>query len=377
MTDMHDPSEQLRQTNRDLSRRIYELHNVFKISLELTSGMSRDQVLFSYIVNIIGLMRANGAVLLLPDPEQPRRFLPAISRGFDEAVVQQFRLDGSLFHMPAQGSAPEILRPAALPGRLTQNPELAFCKQQGIELVAPFTNLGKITGVVLIGKRVNGTPYLASDIELLILVNNIFANMLNQIRLIERLEKLSTTDGLTRILNRRAFDEIINKEVTRSTRYESGFSLVLIDIDHFKNYNDTNGHQAGDDLLRLFARLLQSSIRTTDVVARYGGEEFAVILLGVNKDGSAAFCNRFRKLINTYPFKHRETQPLGYISASFGVASCPADATSTRQLIRCADLALYKAKESGRNTVMWYQNSLESVPHSRRRTLTPAFEDSK
>ncbi len=371
------PSEQLRQINRDLSRRIYELHNVFKISLELTSGMSRDQVLFSYIVNIIGLMRANGAVLLLPDAQQPRRFVPAISRGFDDQAAEKFSLDASCFRMPELGSAPEILRPAALPGRIENNPDLAYCKKQGVELIAPFTNFGKIIGVVLIGKRVNGTPYGASDVELLMLVNNIFANVLNQIRLIERLEKLSTTDGLTRILNRRAFDEIISKEVTRSTRYESGFSLVLIDIDHFKNYNDTNGHQAGDALLRLFARLLQSSVRTTDVVARYGGEEFAVILLGVNKDGSAAFCDRFRKLITGYPFKHRESQPLGFISASFGVASCPADATSARQLIRCADTALYQAKEEGRNAVRWYQGTPKTVTRSRRRQFTPAFEESK
>jgi diguanylate cyclase (GGDEF)-like protein len=158
-------------------------------------------------------------------------------------------------------------------------------------------------------------------------------------------EYLSITDGLTGLYNHRHFQEQLEVEVKRGQRYDLNLSLIMIDLDHFKEFNDSYGHLEGDSLLRKIAQILKSSLRETDFVARYGGEEFAVILPETNKEGASIAAERVRRAISEQIFGEVGAK----MTISLGVASYPDDACLRADLIRKADEALYRAKREGRN----------------------------
>jgi len=170
-------------------------------------------------------------------------------------------------------------------------------------------------------------------------------------RMNETLLDLSVRDGLTGIHNHRYFQEFLASELSRSPRYENEFSLLFIDIDHFKNYNDTHGHVEGDSLLCEFAKLLVGQFRKMDLVARYGGEEFTVLLPNVSIKDSHRLAIGLCQYIEKYPFRGRHSQPGGRLTVSIGVASYPDNGSDAESLIRSADKALYNAKRGGRNRV--------------------------
>lgn len=163
------------------------------------------------------------------------------------------------------------------------------------------------------------------------------------------LSRLSLTDSLTGVANRRHFDEVLDNEMKRSRRNQQPLSLILIDIDHFKQLNDHYGHVAGDECLRLFARLLAATItRTSDLVARYGGEEFAVVLPETNQQAAYAVAEKIRHEIEQTEFTHGQQRIL--MTASIGVVGYSDHEYKTvAELIAAADQALYAAKDNGRN----------------------------
>jgi diguanylate cyclase (GGDEF)-like protein len=167
----------------------------------------------------------------------------------------------------------------------------------------------------------------------------------------ERLEKLAITDGLTGLYNHRYFHERLALEVERVKRSGTPLGLLMIDVDHFKHYNDVHGHPAGDQVLAQVARLLSEGRRANDLVARYGGEEFALLLVDTRKVAAVEIAERLRAAVAAYEFPHRETQPGRRLTISLGVAAGPEDAGDARMLLQAADDALYRAKHAGRNTV--------------------------
>ena len=167
------------------------------------------------------------------------------------------------------------------------------------------------------------------------------------------LQKLSSLDGLTGIANRRSFDETIQKEWQRAIRNAKPLSLVMIDIDFFKLYNDHYGHQGGDDCLKNVADMLNTALqRETDFLARYGGEEFAVILPDTELDGAIKVAEAMRESIHSMEMPHAKSKISEFVSISIGVSSVvPQQGTEPDILIGAADQTLYKAKEDGRNQV--------------------------
>ena len=161
--------------------------------------------------------------------------------------------------------------------------------------------------------------------------------------------RLATIDAVTDVYNHRFFQEILGSEVARAHRYGQVASLLMVDVDDFKKYNDRNGHQAGDEALRRLAAVLVAESRSSDHVARYGGEEFAVVLCQTSKKGAAVYAERVRTTLSKTEFYNQEEQPAGILTVSMGLAGYPQDATSKEDLIRQADRALYKAKHSGKD----------------------------
>lgn len=175
-----------------------------------------------------------------------------------------------------------------------------------------------------------------------------------------QLAALATTDGLTGIANRRTFQARLEAECTRTQRYHSPLALLLLDIDAFKSLNDTHGHQAGDDILKILGRLLSSSSRMTDLVARYGGEEFALILVNTDKSTAVETAERIRLRIEAEPWPHRP------ITASIGIASFGPGADDLTSMISQADKALYYSKKHGRNCVT---HCLDMIPENESKAI--------
>lgn len=166
----------------------------------------------------------------------------------------------------------------------------------------------------------------------------------------EQQYKLATIDGLTELYNHRYFQDALRNQIEVSKRYEQAFSLIIIDIDYFKKFNDTYGHQAGDAVLKQVAQTLKKNSRTTDIVCRYGGEEMSIILPNTNSQDALYNANRIRQAIEERPFQLNATET-GNVTISVGVATFPDHAENAQDLIEQADKGLYYAKEHGRNQV--------------------------
>jgi two-component system cell cycle response regulator len=181
---------------------------------------------------------------------------------------------------------------------------------------------------------------------------------------IQKMAELSTRDGLTGLYNRRYFSEALEREVARSGRRGSDLILCMFDIDHFKNINDTLGHQAGDMVLTEFGRMLGEWLRLTDIPCRYGGEEFAVILADTTKEQTFNVCERFRNALADHVFEY-ENQRF-HITVSAGVASILdiAPPKTGDRLISASDQALYSAKHTGRNRIVLYDANMEEQAHA-------------
>jgi len=164
-----------------------------------------------------------------------------------------------------------------------------------------------------------------------------------------KLRQMAVTDGLTGLNNYRAFKHQLHLEISRSRRFDLPVSLLMMDIDYFKTYNDECGHPNGDKVLKKFAKIIQGNVREVDFPTRYGGEEFAVILPGTDKKSAVIVAEKLRKLVEQTAFPHVSKVPERKITISLGVASFPVDADGEDQLIELADKALYQAKRNGRN----------------------------
>jgi diguanylate cyclase (GGDEF)-like protein len=190
---------------------------------------------------------------------------------------------------------------------------------------------------------------------------------------VELLSQKSSIDALTGVLNRRAFDERLRTEWRRAVRERTSVAIALLDVDQFKMYNDTYGHQQGDECLRWVVRAIaEIGLRPGDFIARYGGEEFAVVMPGSDEAGALALCDRMRLAIAERALQHEQSQH-GVITVSIGVAAaCPDAARAPSSLLYEADTALYRAKQAGRNRVAGEQ-TIHTSPLGAARSLLPAL----
>jgi diguanylate cyclase (GGDEF)-like protein len=182
---------------------------------------------------------------------------------------------------------------------------------------------------------------------------------------IEQLEKLSMTDPLTGLYNRRFLEARLEEEINRSQRQGKPFSLIIADLDNFKYYNDICGHLAGDKALRKAAASMRRVAREMDVVVRYGGEEFCLILPATGRKESFFVAERLRRTIEAESFPGETNLPLGRLTLSLGIATYPDDGATMNSLLAAADLSLYQAKELGRNRSVSSSGTPAGAPPSR------------
>lgn len=204
---------------------------------------------------------------------------------------------------------------------------------------------------------VDASPIYANSGELIAVVETL-RDMTEEKRAQVALERLATRDGLTGLANRRCFDDTIHAEWQRAQRHQQPLSLLMVDVDNFKQYNDNHGHQGGDLCLRKVAGAVASEMRANDLVARYGGEEFAVVLPNESLKGAAIVAERIRQRVERLQLPRQRAHG-DCVTVSIGAATAlPGEGTELGQLIHTADCALYRAKHLGRNRISLPETTL-------------------
>jgi len=228
-------------------------------------------------------------------------------------------------------------------------PEPASLAGLHVEVGAPIVARDRLHGVIAVSRPRRRRAEAKTVVKMLADLSGL---AIVQVEKLKAIQETANKDGLTGVFNKRHFQERLSAEIRRAERDGLGVSLFLLDIDDFKNYNDTNGHVAGDEVLKKMGQLLRGSLREDDVVARYGGEEFVILYPGASKALAYRLAQGLRRAVESHPFAGAEHQPLGAVTISGGVAAYPQDARSEVELIRAADHALYQAKNAGRNRII-------------------------
>jgi diguanylate cyclase (GGDEF)-like protein len=218
----------------------------------------------------------------------------------------------------------------------------------GATLAVPLFREGKVIGVFSVGRTRPGALG-ERDQRVLTTLAGYAAVAIENARLYEHARYLAITDGLTGLLNHRAFRQALDQELERTKRYALPLSMIMLEIDKFKRYNDTYGHLRGDEVLRLVARVLEKEHRQVDVIARYGGDEFMIFLPHTAKEAAGEVAERIRRAVESTPYVV-DTQVTS-VTLSVGVATYPEDGDTTDALVDAADRRMYAAKESGGNSV--------------------------
>ncbi len=223
-------------------------------------------------------------------------------------------------------------------------------------LCIPLASQGEVLGVLcLVGLPMQSQEIYEHWFGLALMLVDHFAVQLANLRLREQLREQSIRDPLTGLFNRRYLNETLRREIERARRYAYVVGIIMLDIDHFKRYNDTYGHEGGDVVLQHMGQFLQNSIRGEDIACRYGGEEFTLILPGASLEDThrraVTLCTEVRAIEIIY-----QERSLGHITVSLGVASFPLHGHSPEEVLEAADLALYQAKREGRNQVIVASN---------------------
>lgn len=238
------------------------------------------------------------------------------------------------------------------------DPEIQRTLNTDFFVTVPLRTKDKVLGAILVDNIFNKKPITKSDMRMLTMFANHAGLAIENSRLYEETVYLSSTDWLTKLWNYGKFQEHLTVEMGRAKNNDSRVSLVMVDVDNFKNYNDTFGHLKGDEALKQIASVLQNRSRKCDVVARYGGEEFGIIMPNTSKENARLFSERLRNEVERLFAEETALPPDKRLTISCGIAACPDDANTKDELIARADIALYEAKHSGKNRTCLYSKEM-------------------
>jgi diguanylate cyclase (GGDEF)-like protein len=233
---------------------------------------------------------------------------------------------------------------------------LKTLREAGVSAVGALSDMEGLESLMAVGR--SKSAFSEEELEAAYSYGRLFNLVLENQAHFEKIEQMSYTDSMTGLYNYRYFYKRLQEEMTRAKRFDRRMALVIFDIDEFKVFNDTYGHQSGDHLLEQLGALLAKSVRSIDVVSRYGGEEFCIIMPETSAEDCANFMDRMRVTVLNHEFRDRFTSEQHRITVSLGGAIHPNDAQRIDRLIYCADMALLQAKSSGRNRSFMFDEKL-------------------
>lgn len=348
--------------NQSLNKRLLELYSLYQISLSLSKTFNLEDIFKSIKRLFQKTFKVDHFGIFLLDETLSTLQLQT-SFGLPEFVRQHATFK---FGEDIIGQAVATEQSIYLPDvKLEQE---FLLRENGIKsgafLVIPIL-IGKnrpIGAITIHRKKRNS--FSKNELSLLKKIGQVIARVLDKILLFQHTKELSITDDLTGLYNRRYFNQRYEREVVRAKRYKRPLTVLMVDIDHFKNFNDINGHLLGDEALKKVAMSLESNLRKADIVARYGGEEFVILLPEIDKSHADQVAEKLRRTIEGKNFPKEQYLPNKNLTISIGFATFPGDSTNGKELLELADRALYQAKTEGRNRVISFQSSMIPVVKS-------------
>ena len=328
-----------------------------RLPLEMVKALARaetrDDLYQQILESSTSLLAAASGSLMMIDPAGENLGIVA-TKGMNKELAKTLsvRIGTGIAGQVAQSGFPLLV------SNIEEDPRIRIPNRPRFRtksfLSIPIQLRGRTIGVLNLSDLLQREKFTESDLQMLTAFTDHAAAMIERIVALEsaaRFEEQAMTDPLTGVFNRRFLDRRLEEELSRSSRQHLEFSLMLLDLDHFKIYNDLCGHLAGDHALAKIAGLLKREARDMDVVTRYGGEEFCILLPGTSATEARRAAERVRRALELETFAGEELLPLGRLTVSIGLASFPNDGDGTAALIHCADQALYQAKRKGRNRI--------------------------
>ena len=341
-----------KQTEERLQRHTHQLESLRLAGLEIAAELGLDSLVWMIAPRAIEMLNGAAMALYLHDPERDILEL-AISLGENQPVLEKFARRGETLagHVWETGKA--ILLEDYHTGRTAKLDKKFWGKVAG----APIIWGSDFLGVLFV---FSDQAFYETDLKILELFTAHASAAIRNARLHQQLSLLAITDSLTGIFNRRHFFELAEPEYQEAVRYDRPFSVLMFDLDLFKNVNDKYGHAKGDDILRTVAQRCASTVRQTDILARYGGEEFVAVLPQTGAKKAAALADRLRQVISSSPMVTENG--LLTATASFGVSTLSAGVKDLMEMLNRADAALYQAKQTGRNRVCTWSEEMDGFP---------------
>lgn len=322
------------------------------LSSSITSVLDKETLLHMLLDKSLQLLNAEQGSLMLLDQDTSELVVEA-RKSADDTVREKmrFKKDEGISGMVLENGGAFVVEDIEKDPRIRQSNRPRYRTRSFMSV--PIKIEDRLTGVLNISDKARGDAFNKEDLGLIESFISSAAIAIERSILFsqtEDLRKLSITDHLTGIYNRRYLNRRLSEEITRYNRYKHPFSFMMLDLDKFKEYNDTYGHISGDNLIKLMASIIEKSLRTIDIAARFGGDEFVAIFPQTPKVDAIQITNRLKEKIDKSLTEHKIEIAL---TVSIGLATYPDDASSIMELIEKTDQALYLAKKGGGNRVVY------------------------
>jgi diguanylate cyclase (GGDEF)-like protein len=356
------------RSRQEIERLLVEYQSLYDLGLKLTASESPEKLYRTIVDYATTLTNTPAGSLTIFEEKRGQMSLAAVkgvSKRFSSRTRWKVRQGGLTSYILNQDEPLAVQDIKRYPK--FDNPIML---REGIRslIASPLKTEGRIVGILYVDDF-KPRQYTTREVSLLSLLSTFAAMAIEKTKLLESTRQLAITDELTGLFNHRHFRQQLNVELSRAERYRRSLSLMMIDIDYFKHYNDTNGHLKGNEVLREVGRILKEMSREVDIVARYGGEEFSIVMPETKRRKALALSERLRRRIASQKFENANKQPNRRLTVSIGLASFPDSAGTAFDLIAEADKALYEAKRAGRNTVC-VSHRKSKIPDTLRTRLT-------
>ncbi|MCE7792108.1 sensor domain-containing diguanylate cyclase [Salipaludibacillus sp. CUR1] len=393
---------QLKQWQEFFYKQSKNLHVLREVSLALQSTLKLDKVMHIFLTAVTAGygLGFNRAFILLQEESNPNQYSGRLGIGplsmeeghviWENVVMQKLTLrDFIKLQREAEVNDQELNRkirsysftinekqplchhvltemePIIVKGEVDKEDSLLKHMKETFSMkefaVIPLLTRGKVIGLMIIDNIVDNEPIKHEDLDNIMPLATQGAMAIENAMLYEKSENTAIEDALTGLKNKRFLDRMLPHLLESAAAKNNCLTALVLDIDHFKSFNDTHGHLLGNEILIQFAKLLEEAVAKEDIVCRFGGEEFIIFLPKKSLRQGEKTAELIRKAVRTYPFDGRETQPLQRITVSIGVASYPELAESGSDLIQKADEAVYRAKKKGRDQVAVYSEQEREV----------------
>jgi diguanylate cyclase (GGDEF)-like protein len=342
-----DPHEEIAELKRQIER-LSLFHDIGKT---LASTLDLQKILQTVMEKISDLLQPDTwSLLMLDESGQELQFEIAIGAGADKLKDVRLKIGEGIAGWVALHGEPVLVEDVKRDPRFSPRIDEITQIDTRSAVCVPIKGREKILGVIELVNCLGRESFRKEDIPILKSLADYAAIALENARYIQRIHELTITDDCTALYNARHLNFVLDAEIYRSTRYGYEFSVIFLDLDHFKQVNDTHGHLVGSKLLWMIGDIIKGHLRLIDYAFRYGGDEFVILLPQTSKQNSLMVVRRLKDLLNSKTFFTEENLNIK-VTASFGVASFPADGRTRRELLRMADEAMYLVKNTTRNSI--------------------------